>query len=47
MTPPPLLMLTGQMKVKGLMAMGTFGKLFPEPRPDEIIAAPSGGMPVG
>ena len=37
MTPPPLLMLTGQMKVKGLMKMGTFGKLFPEPKPDQII----------
>ena len=37
MTPPPLLMLTGQMKVKGLLKMGTFGKLFPEPRPDQII----------
>lgn len=37
MTPPPLLMLTGQMKVKGFMKMGTFGKLFPEPRPDQQI----------
>lgn len=45
MTPPPLLMLTGQMKVKGLMAMGTFGKLFPEPRPDEVIETRS--MAVG
>ena len=34
---PPLLMLTGKMKVKGLMKMGTFGKLFPEPKPDQII----------
>ena len=37
MTPPPLLMLGGQMRVKGLAAMGRFGKLFPEPKPDEII----------
>ena len=37
MTPPPLLMLTGKMKVKGFGAMGTFAKLFPEPRPDQII----------
>lgn len=44
MTPPPLLMLTGQMKVKGFMAMGTFGKLFPEPRPDEIIDVPAMGV---
>src|ERR1051325_10878211 len=39
MTPPPLLMLTGQMKVKGFGKMGLFGKLFPEPRPDQIIDA--------
>jgi len=37
MTPPPLLMLTGQMKIKGFGAMGTFAKLFPEPRPDQQI----------
>jgi hypothetical protein len=37
MTPPPIMMLTGKMKVKGLGAMGTFAKLFPEPRPDQII----------
>jgi len=47
MTPPPLLMLTGQMKVKGLMAMGTFGKLFPEPRPEEIIEPSPGAMAIG
>jgi len=38
MTPPPLLMLTRQMKVKGFGAMGTFAKLFPEPRPDQQIS---------
>jgi putative sterol carrier protein len=43
MTPPPLLMLTGQMKVKGLGAMGTFARMFPEPKPDQIIE-PGGGM---
>ena len=37
MAAPPLLLLTGQMKVKGLGAMGTFAKLFPEPRPDQQI----------
>jgi putative sterol carrier protein len=43
MTPPPLLMLTGQMKIKGFGAMGTFAKLFPEPKPDQIIE-PSAGL---
>jgi hypothetical protein len=38
MTPPPLLMLTGQMKVKGLTKMARFGKLFPEPRPDQELS---------
>lgn len=47
MSPPPLLMLTGQMKVKGLSKMGTFGKLFPEPRPDQIIEPPAAGIVVG
>jgi putative sterol carrier protein len=42
MTPPPLLMLTGQMKIKGFAAMGTFAKLFPEPKPDQIIEASAG-----
>jgi len=37
MIPPPLLMLTGQMKIKGFGAMGTFAKLFPEPKPDQRI----------
>lgn len=37
MTPPPLLMLTGQMKVKGFRAMGTFAKLFPEPKRDQVM----------
>jgi putative sterol carrier protein len=38
MASPPMLMLTGKMKVKGLMKMGTFGKLFPEPKPDQILS---------
>lgn len=41
MTPPPLLMLTGKMKVKGLGAMGTFAKLFPEPAPHQEIQLPA------
>lgn len=40
MTPAPLLMLTGRMKVKGFGAMGRFAKLFPEPAPDQIIEPP-------
>jgi hypothetical protein len=47
MTPPPLLMLTGQMKVKGVMKMGTFGKLFPEPRPDQVIEPTLGAIALG
>jgi len=47
MTAPPLLMLTGQMKVKGLGKMGTFGKLFPEPKPDQILEPAAAGMVVG
>ena len=46
MTPPPVLMLTRQMKVKGMRSMGTFAKLFPEPRPDQIIE-PSAGFAAG
>jgi putative sterol carrier protein len=38
MESPVWLMLTRQMKVKGLRAMGTFGKLFPEPKPDQVFA---------
>jgi putative sterol carrier protein len=47
MTPPPLLMLTGQMKIKGFGAMGTFARLFPEPRPDQIIEPNLGAAAVG
>jgi putative sterol carrier protein len=43
MTPPPLLMLTGKMKVKGFMKMGRFGKLFPEPRPDQELTGAAMG----
>lgn len=35
---PLLLMLTRQVKVKGFSKMGTFGKLFAEPKPDQVIA---------
>ena len=37
MTPPPIPMLTGQMKVKGFGAMRTFAEMFPEPAPDQRI----------
>ena len=37
MTPPPVLMLTGQMKIKGFGAMNTFAKMFPEPSPEQQI----------
>jgi len=47
MTPPPLLMLTGQMKVKGFGAMGTFAKMFPEPRPDQLIEPRLGASAMG
>jgi putative sterol carrier protein len=47
MTPPPLLILTGQMKIKGFGAMGTFGKLFPEPKPDQIIEPPAVAGAIG
>jgi hypothetical protein len=36
LTPPPLLMLTGRMRVKPLSKLGTFGKLFAEPAPDRV-----------
>jgi putative sterol carrier protein len=44
MTPPPLMMLTGEMKVKGLRAMGTFAKMFPEPKPGTMLST-GVGMP--
>lgn len=47
MTPPPLLMLTGEMKVKGFLKMGTFGKLFPEPKPEQIIEPTLGAFALG
>ncbi|HEX5070354.1 MAG TPA: SCP2 sterol-binding domain-containing protein [Vicinamibacterales bacterium] len=47
MSSPPVLMLTGQLKVKGLGKMGTFGKLFPEPRLDQIIEPPAAGIIAG
>jgi hypothetical protein len=41
LTPPPILMLTGQMRIRGFAAMNTFGRLFPQPRPDQVLEAPS------
>ena len=40
MSPPPMLMLTGQMKIRGFGAMGTFAKMFPPPRPDQRLEPP-------
>lgn len=37
MVKPPLAILTGQIKVKGIGKMGTFGKLFHPPRPDQEL----------
>jgi len=37
---PLLLMLTRQMKIKGFSKMGTFGKLFADPKPDRVIPPP-------
>jgi DinB family protein/SCP-2 sterol transfer family protein len=37
---PVLAMLTGKIKVRGLRNMGTFGKLFPPPKPDTIFGSP-------
>jgi hypothetical protein len=36
---PLLLMLTRKLKVRGMSKMGTFAKLFPEPKPDQILTA--------
>ncbi|MBI3004314.1 MAG: SCP2 sterol-binding domain-containing protein [Ignavibacteriales bacterium] len=47
MEPPPLLMLKREMKVKGLFAMGAFAKLFPEPKPDQVIQIGSNGAVLG
>jgi len=30
-------MLTGKIKVQGFRNMGTFGKLFAEPKPDQVL----------
>jgi hypothetical protein len=37
MVKPPLAMLTGKIKVKGMGKMGTFGKLFHPPKPDQEL----------
>jgi hypothetical protein len=34
---PMLAMLTGKLRVQGLRNMGTFGKLFAEPKPDQVL----------
>ena len=39
---PMMLMLTGKMKVKGMSKMGTFKKLFPEPKPDTQLVGKEG-----
>lgn len=36
---PMLALLTGKIKVRGLRNMGTFGKLFPPPKPDTIFGS--------
>jgi hypothetical protein len=36
---PMLLMLTGKIRVKGFGKMGTFGKLFSPPKPDQVLQA--------
>jgi hypothetical protein len=38
---PLLALLTGKMRVRGFRQMGTFGKLFPHPRPDQQWALPA------
>ena len=37
MVKPTLAMLTGKIKVKGMGKMGTFGKLFHPPKPDQEL----------
>ncbi len=37
MVKPPLAMLTGKIKVKGMRKMGTFGKLFHPPKPEQEL----------
>jgi hypothetical protein len=34
---PMLAMLTGKLHVQGFRNMGTFGKLFAEPKPDQVL----------
>jgi hypothetical protein len=34
---PMVAMLTGRIRVRGFRNMGTFGKLFAEPKPDQVL----------
>jgi hypothetical protein len=34
---PMVAMLTGKLRVRGLRNMGTFGKVFAEPKPDQVL----------
>ena len=42
---PMLGMLAGKIKVRGLRSMPTFGKLFPQPKPDTILTSRPLGAP--
>jgi len=42
---PLLALLTGRMRVRGLRALGTFGKLFPPPQPGTAFATPPTDLP--
>lgn len=42
---PLLTLLTGRMRVRGLRALGTFGKLFPPPLPGTAFATPPTDLP--
>jgi putative sterol carrier protein len=44
---PFVLMLTGEMKVKGFSAMGKMNKLFPEPKPEQVVSLSAEGLAVG
>ncbi len=44
---PMVAMLTGKIKVQGIRHMGTFGKLFPEPGPDQPMEPLPGQTDLG